>query len=81
MRTQQNEHLFKKIELLFREIWLSEPGTGSIAFVSKVRAVCCIYVSGTPIWARIGEKVICGLPLPPNKLKVCSKFAVVKPKL
>ena len=43
-------------------IWISEPGTGPIGFVQNSDLFRGIYVSGTPIWTRIGQQSILGHP-------------------
>jgi len=42
------EHQIKKLNLLFREAWVSDPGTGTIGFVSKFCAMwwyLCVRIS------------------------------------
>jgi len=68
-------HQLKSSNFFFREIWVSDPGTSPIGFVSKFCAIWrCLCVRNTDLEPD-RTKIDFGTPLPKKSSKVCPNSA------
>ena len=69
------ENKRKKSNCLFREVWVSDPGTGPFGFVSKCCAVLRYLCIRKTDLDPDRTKIDLGTPLPKKSLKVCPNSA------